>query len=179
MADLGVIAFSIVVAVFLIKTGIIETVLNQTQGVWFLGSFIAGAFFTSMFTVAPATVALGVIAQASPSLFIFAILGGLGALCGDLIIFRFVRDRLATDIMQMLNLSKRGRIRSFMRLKLFTWLTFSIGALVIASPLPDELGLAMMGVSKTKTSLFVPVSFVFNSIGIFVIGFIAKNLLGN
>jgi len=37
----------------------------------------------------------------------------------------------------------------------------------------------MMGFSKTKASLLIPVSFVFNSLGILIIGIIAKNLLGS
>ena len=177
--DLGIIIFSIVVAVLLIKTGAIEEVLNQTRNVWFLDSFIAGMFFTSIFTTVPAIVTLGAIAQASQSVLLVAIFGGLGALCGDLIIFRFMRDRLGEDIRGLIKNSKNGRLRSIVRLKFFRWLTFFLGALVIASPLPDELGLAMMGFSKMKTSLFIPVSFVFNSLGILVIGLIAKNLFGN
>ena len=179
MRDLGIIILSIIVAVLLIKTGTIEEILLRTQDLWFLGSFIAGMFFTSVFTVAPAIVALGEIAQSSQSVLPIALFGGLGALCGDLIIFRFMRDRFGEDIMRLIRNSGNGRLRSIVRLKSFRWLTFFLGALVIASPLPDELGLIMMGFSKTKTSLFIPVSFVFNSLGILVIGLIAKNLLGN
>ena len=176
--DFGIIVLSIFVAILLIQTGATEEVLKRTQRMWFLNSFIAGMFFTSIFTTAPAVVALGEIAQSSPSLFLSVIFGGLGALCGDLIIFRFMRDRLGEDIMRVVKHSGNGRLRHIIRLKFFKWLTFFLGALVIASPLPDELGLAMMGFSKTKTSLFIPVSFVFNSLGILVISLVAKNLLG-
>lgn len=177
--DIGVIVLSIIVAVLLAKTGAIEEILKQTRNVWFLDSFIAGIFFTSIFTAVPAIVALGEIAQSSPSVPLMAVFGGLGALCGDLIIFRFMRDRLGEDITRLIRNSGNSRIRSIVRLKSFRRLTFFFGALVIASPLPDELGLTMMGFSKTKTSLFIPVSFVFNFLGILCIGFVAKNLLGN
>ncbi len=177
--DIGIIVLSIIVAILLIKTGTIEEILKQTRDVWFLDSFIAGMFFTSVFTTAPAIVALGMIAQASQSVLLVAIFGGLGALCGDLIIFRFMRDRLGRNIMHLINNSGNGRLRSIVHLKSFRWLTFFLGALVIASPLPDELGLTMMGFSKTKTSLLIPVSFIFNFLGILVIGLVAKNLLGN
>lgn len=177
--DIGIIVLSVIVAILLIKTGTIEEILKQTREVWFLDSFIAGMFFTSVFTTVPAMVALGEIAQSSQSLLLVAMLGGLGALCGDLIIFRFMRDRFGEDIIRLMRDSGNSRLRSIVRLKFFRWLTFFLGALVIASPLPDELGLTMMGFSKTKTSLFIPVSFVFNSLGILVIGLVAKNLLGN
>lgn len=177
--DIGIIVLSIIVAILLIKTGAIEEILKRTRDLWFLDSFIAGMFFTSIFTTAPAIVALSGIAQSSQSVLLVAIFGGLGALCGDLIIFRFMRDRLGEDIMRLIKNSGNGRLRSIVRLKFFRWLTFFLGALVIASPLPDELGLTMMGFSKTKISLFIPVSFILNSLGILVIGLVAKNLLGN
>jgi len=177
--DIGIIVLSVIVAIILIKTGASEEILKQTRDLWFLDSFIAGMFFTSVFTTVPAIVALGEIAQLSQSVLLVAIFGGLGALCGDLIIFRFMRDRFGEDILHLIRNSGNGKLRSIVRLKSFRWLTFFLGALVIASPLPDELGLTMMGFSKTKTSLFIPVSFVFNFLGILVIGLVAKNLLSN
>src|SRR3989344_6493682 len=126
--DIGIIVLSVVVAIILIKTGAIEEILKQTQDLWFLDSFIAGMFFTSVFTTVPAIVALGEIAQSSQSVFLVAFFGGLGAMCGDLIIFRFMRDRLAGDIMRIINVSGNGRLRSIFRLKLFRWLTFFLGA---------------------------------------------------
>ena len=177
--DLVVIVISIVVAVILVKTGAIQNLLASFRGLEFIESFIAGLFFTSIFTTAPAIVALGEIAQMSQSVISVAIFGALGALCGDIIIFRFMRDRLGEDIMHLIKNSENGWLKHIIRLKFFRWGTFLLGALVISSPLPDELGLAMMGLSKTRTSLLIPVSFVFNFLGILVIGLVAKNLLGS
>lgn len=177
--DFGIVVLSIVVAILLIKTGAIKEVLKWTRDMWIIDSFVAGMFFTSIFTTAPAMVAFGEIARSAQSVFFVAFFGGLGALCGDAIIFRFMRDRFGEDIMQLARGSGESKLRSIMRLKFFRWLTFFLGALVIASPLPDELGLAMLGFSKTKTSLFIPVSFVFNFLGILGIGLIAKNVLGS
>jgi hypothetical protein len=52
-----------------------------------------------------------------------------------------------------------------------------LGALIIASPLPDELGLVFLGISKLKTRYFLPLSFVLNFFGILIIGLIAKSLV--
>ncbi|HEY4500718.1 MAG TPA: hypothetical protein VJI70_00395 [Candidatus Paceibacterota bacterium] len=176
--DAGIILISIIAAILMDKTGAIEGLLSLTRGVWFLDSFVAGLFFTSIFTTAPAIVALGHIAQSSQSVLPVALLGGLGALCGDLIIFQFMRDKLGEDIIRLVNSSGDGRLRSFMRLKMFRWSTFFLGALVLSSPLPDELGLAMMGLSRARISILIPISFAFNSFGILIIGLIAKNLFG-
>ena len=173
--DLSVIFLSILIAVILAKTGTLESILVSTQGARFIGSFIAGIFFVSVFTAAPATVALGEIAQ-SNSIITVAILGGLGALMGDLIIFRFVKDRVSEHFNYLIKISRSERFFSIFRLKLFRWIIPFVGALIIASPLPDEIGVAMLGLSKMKNSYFILLSFILNSAGILIIGLIAKGL---
>ncbi len=175
MRDLGIIILSIVIAIILVKTGALKSLLTSTQELKFIGSFVAGIFFVSVFTAAPATVVLAEIAQ-SNSVFWVAFFGGAGALIGDLVIFRFIKDRLSTDFLYLIKKSKSERLLSIFRLKLFRWLIPFIGALIVASPLPDELGLTMMGLSKMKTSFFIPLSFLLNFLGIITIGLIAKVL---
>ena len=173
MKDLAIIAFSVIIAILMVKTGALKTLLVSTQEVKFFGSFVAGIFFVSIFSAAPATVVLAEIAQ-SNSVFWVAFFGGVGALVGDLVIFRFIKDRLAEDFYHLIRKTKSERLAAIFRLKLFKWLVPFLGALIVASPLPDELGLAMMGLSKMKTSLFIPLSFSLNFLGILTIGFIAK-----
>lgn len=175
MRDLGIIIFSIVIAVILVKTGALKSLLISTQEIKFIGSFVAGIFFVSVFTAAPATVVLAEIAQ-SNSIFWVAFFGGVGALVGDLIIFRFIKDRLSADFLYLIKKTKFERLISIFRLKLFRWLIPFAGALIVASPLPDELGLTMMGLSKMKTFLFVPLLFLLNFLGIMTVGLIAKVL---
>ncbi|MFA5392160.1 MAG: hypothetical protein WC306_00490 [Candidatus Paceibacterota bacterium] len=169
--DLVIIAFSIVIAILMVKTGALKDLLISTQEIKFIGSFIAGIFFVFIFSVAPATVVLAEIAQ-SNSIFLVAFFGGIGALAGDLIIFRFMKDRVAEDFLQFIRKTKFKKLISFFRLRFLKWLIPFIGALIIASPFPDELGLAMMGLSKMKTSLFIPLSFFLNFLGILAIGLI-------
>lgn len=172
--DFGVIILSVFTAIILAKTGALESIITSTQEVRFIGSFIAGILFVSVFTVAPATVALGEIAQ-SNSVIAVAIVGGLGALVGDLIIFSFVRTKVSEDFSYLIKISKSEKLISVFKLKLFRWMIPFVGALIIASPLPDEIGVTMMGLSKLKTAFFIPLSFVLNSAGILIIGIIVKN----
>ena len=176
MKDIAVIALSILIAIILVKTGVLTNILASSRELKLLGSLIAGMFFTSVFTVAPATVALVEIARLN-SIFWVAILGGAGAMIGDLIIFRFVKNKLSEDILYLLKKSKSEQLISIFRLRIFRWSTVFLGALIIASPLPDELGLAMMGLSKIKTSLFIPISFLLNSLGILIIGLIVRSIM--
>ncbi|MDO8430082.1 MAG: hypothetical protein Q7S73_01830 [bacterium] len=171
--DFGIVILSILIAIMLAKTGALNEILTATQESRFLGSFLAGIFFVSIFTAAPAIVVLIEIIK-SNSILEVAFFGGIGALIGDLLIFHFIKDNLAKDIKWLIDKTKQERLVSIFKLKLFHWLIPFIGALIVASPLPDEIGLAMMGLSKMKTQLFIPISFLLNFIGIFILGLIAK-----
>lgn len=176
MRDIMLIVLSVIFAVVLAKTDILIKILTSTQELKFFGSFIAGIFFTSIFTTAPAIVTLGELARAN-SIMSVAILGAIGALAGDLIIFRFIRDEFSEHLMELVK--HQGivkRIRALSKLKFFRWLTFLTGGLIIASPLPDELGIGLLGFLKMKTSWFILISFLFNFMGILLIGLVAKIL---
>src|SRR3989344_3088448 len=167
LQDIGIITLSVLVAVLLVKTGVLKQALTSTMELGVMGSFIAGMFFTSVFTTAPAIVALGEIARANP-LALVALFGALGAVLGDLVIFHFVRDRLSEHLVEVLQHKSAGaRVKALLKLRYFRWLTVLVGGIFIASPLPlDELGIGLMGFTKLKRSWFVPLSFVFNFVGI-------------
>ena len=167
---------SVVVAGVLVKTGVISDFLRYSEKLEFLGSFIAGMFFTSIFTTAPAIVTLGEIAREN-SILPTALFGAIGAVVGDLIIFRFVRDRLSEHIVELVKHQGSGkRIKALFRLRFFRWFTFLLGGLIIASPFPDELGISLLGFSKMRLLWFIPLSWVANFIGILIISLVAKTL---
>src|SRR3990172_5076652 len=85
--DIGAIVLSVFVAIFITESGIINHVLASTES-HIIGSFIAGIFFTSIFTAVPATVVLVEIVGVN-SVLVVALFGAVGALLGDLVIFRF------------------------------------------------------------------------------------------
>ena len=176
LQDVVIIILSIFVAIILVKTEVLVRLLASAKELEILGSFIAGMFFTSIFTTAPAIVALGEIANAN-SVLITALFGGMGALVGDLIIFKFIKDRLSEHLLELIKHQSGGkRLRVLFKLKYFRWLNFLAGGFIIASPLPDELGISLLGFSKMRTSLFMVLSFSFNFVGIVLVGLIAKAL---
>ncbi len=174
--DATIIALGIFFVVFLEKSGAVERFLDLTRGFFPVVSFVAGIFFTSIFTTAFATVVLAEISQ-DYSLILTALFGGAGALLGDYIIFRFVRDTLLEDIRGLLAISHADRFTEIFRLHLFRFLAPFIGAVIIASPLPDELGVALLGLSEMSTKKFAVFSFVLNAAGIFIIGGIARAIV--
>ncbi|OHA00963.1 MAG: hypothetical protein A3C12_02685 [Candidatus Sungbacteria bacterium RIFCSPHIGHO2_02_FULL_49_20] len=171
--DAAIIALGIFFVVFLEKSGAVERFLDLTRGFFPLVSFVAGMFFTSIFTTVFATVVFAEIAQDN-SLVLTAVFGGLGAFVGDYIIFRFVRDTLLEDIRGLLQISHADRFAEIFRLQLFRFLAPFFGAVIIASPLPDELGVALLGLSEISTKKFAVFSFLLNATGIVIIGGIAR-----
>lgn len=175
--DVGLLVVSILVAVVLAKTGALGAVLAATHERRFLGSFLAGAFFISAFTAAPAAVVLAELSQAN-SIWLVAAVGALGSLTGDYVIFRFVRDSLSEDLLFLLRQRPLRRWRAILRLRSARWFLFFLGALIIASPLPDELGITLLGFARTRRRIFFLVSYAANFLGIFTIALAAKALAG-
>lgn len=163
-------------AVILAESGGVQKFLVSTQEIKFLGVFVAGMLFTSVFTVAPATVALGTIAAANDILTV-AVIGGLGALIGDLIIFRFLKEHLTDDLIKLMRINRGKKMIRWLNLPPFRWTLAAVGAVLVASPLPDELGLTLMGLSKINSFLFGLISFSFNALGIYLVGLAARALV--
>jgi hypothetical protein len=171
--DLILISLSIVSAILLVQSGIIENLLNKSLDFGLLSIFIAGIFFTSIFTTAPAIAIITEIADREP-LWAIAVLGGVGAVFGDYIIFHLIRYHIKEDVKSLLNLKRRSRWRFLFSTRIPKWFLALVGGIVIASPLPDELGIALIGFSKTNTFAFAIISFLCNSLGILVIAFLAR-----
>lgn len=166
--DIVMIAIGIIIAVVFVKTGLLNFFVTTFDGYYIISSFIAGIFFTSAFTIAPSSIALITIAQSSP---IGGVVfwGGLGAVVGDLILFFFIRDRFAEDLMKTIRPSTIKHIFHSLHFGFLKWLSPVLGALIIASPLPDEIGISLLGMSKVKTSVLIPISFAMNMLGIYVL----------
>ncbi len=176
LQDIGIIILSILIAIILVQTGIILSFINNLGVFKLFGAFIAGMFFTSVFTTVPALATLGEIALFQNP-FLVAIIGGIGAVIGDIIIFRFVRDRFADDLKEVFSLDHPSkRLKKLAAMKFFRWFVLFFGGLIIASPLPDELGVSILGLAKIKTRWFIPISFVFNTLGILVVALATREL---
>ena len=167
------VAASIVGAILIVRLGTVESFLFSIGGLTQAGSFIAGMFFTSLFTTAPATVVLGEIALvASP--WTVAAFGAIGAVVGDYLLFLIVRQGLKKDIELLVGHTGLRRLKKLGHTRLFHHVLPLLGALVLASPLPDEIGLAMLGFSKVDKDKFLLISLAMNFIGILAIGYAAR-----
>lgn len=173
--DFALLAFSLIVAILLVMSGATNRI-SDSLGAWGLvGAFLAGVGFSSAFFAAPATVVIFGLAQNHISFWLMAVVAALGAMVGDLLIFRFLRDGLAEDFRYLIERANDNeRLRHVFRSRLFYRIGSLIAALAIASPLPDEFGLAIFGLLHFNTARFLPISFVLNFLGILIILLLAQ-----
>ncbi len=174
--DLLLIATSVIAAFLLLASEESRALLAQFSTLGHAGSFLSGMLFTSIFTTAPSMVLIGELAQHQSALPI-ALWGGLGAALGDYALFRLMRGRLSRDVRFLLRHTRPERWPLICKTCLSRRFLPLLGALTIASPLPDELGLALLGLSNIKTSRFLPLSFTLNAVGIFVIALVARSVV--
>lgn len=134
----------------------------------FVGAFVAGVFFVSSFTVAIAGVGLFFMAETMNPIAL-SLVAGLGAVVGDYLIFRFIKDRVFEELKPLFLKIGGSKLHRILKFRHFRWLASILGAVVIASPFPDEIGIGLMGLSKIKNWQFIVLTFVLNSIGIYLL----------
>ncbi len=146
-----------------------HTLLKQLG---YFGTFLAGMGFTYGFTSAPATAILLILSK-DQNILLAGLLGGLGALVSDLMIFAFIRNMFADEIKK---LSKERIIRKLNHNHIIRkYFMPIIAGFIIASPLPDEIGITMFAASRNiSLKIFSIISYLLNTAGIFVILLIGK-----
>lgn len=175
LKHLLVLAVSIGAAIILSRLGVFDRVLELSGSMRIVGIFIAGFFYTSVLTIAPAAVVLAELsAHSSP--WIVAGLGAVAACLGDFILLSIVR-REERDVEEVLRHYHLSRVRRFAHLPLVRFGLGIAGFLVIASPLPDELGLALMGASGVRPGIFIGLSYLANFTGILALSAVVHSLI--
>jgi uncharacterized membrane protein YdjX (TVP38/TMEM64 family) len=166
--NLTILFTSLIFAFLLTQLEIFHQLL-LSLGTWgYVGAFFAGMLFVLSFTAATGAVILFILAEKLTPWEI-GLIAGLGAMVGDLTIFRFVKDDLINELEPLYKRFGGNHVNHVLHTRYFHWTLPLIGALIIASPLPDEIGVSLMGISKMKTYKFIFVSFLLNAIGIFLV----------
>lgn len=166
--NLTIMVFGIIFALVLSRMEVFHQVLLGLGEFEYVGAFFAGMLFVSTFTVATGALILLVLAENLP-LFPMAVAAGAGGVFGDLVIFYFVRDKLSDEIKDLYNRFGGKHLTHILHTVYFRWTLPVVGAVIIASPLPDEIGVSLMGISKMNVYRFIGISFLLNTTGILVV----------
>ncbi len=167
MAYFVLVAFIIVASYLLVVSGVLDK--WAALGGWWLilMTFVGGLCFTS-FSTTPLSVAIFVVLarDGNVPLYQIALLGGFGAMLGDAGLISTVKMSILDDLFEYFVRKTHGAFAQFAIKPIVRVLAVVLGALVIASPLPDEVGLSMMGMTQLPMRYIMLVSFVINSAAI-------------
>jgi hypothetical protein len=143
----------------------------------YFGTFIAGALFSYSFSAVPAAAILLILGH-EQNLYLAGFIGSLGALTSDIFIFKFSRlffkkrdikknDTLGT--LQKINVITKFLITHF-SVSFLKYLKITVAAIIIASPLPNEIGIAMLASTlNLSINSFIFISLILNLIGVFIL----------
>lgn len=138
----------------------------------YLGVFLAGMLFSFGFTT---PFAIGFFIVLNPeNIFLTGIIGGLGAMVTDLLILKFIRFSFMDEFDR---LEHTPVIKKFIYLiennlghKISVYLMYIFTGVIMASPLPDEIGVIMLsGIKHINALVFSIATFILNTIGIILI----------
>jgi hypothetical protein len=162
--DLIALLASVIAGIILFTSRDFASLIHGLGNFSYANAVIAGALFTSAITTGPATAALYYLAG-DMNIILLAFLGALGAVVGDFIIYNVLKKTIHY-------VTHESKFRLEIPRK-YNLLAFLLAGAIIASPLPDELGFAILGASKIHIKHVLLFSYVFNFIGILIIGVIA------
>lgn len=165
--DFLMLAASILFTFLLAKFDLILKLEQLVQHDYLL-AFVTGIFFISFLTVVPATFVLSNLIL-HDNLLAISLVAGAGAMFGDLLIFWFVKDRLTNNFFNFLHPKKGGRWSRLQENKIFRFFLPVLGAAIIASPFPDEIGVTLLGASRMKKRYFIPMTYLLNTVGIYLV----------
>jgi membrane protein DedA with SNARE-associated domain len=158
-------ALGVIFAITLTQIPEFNQFINYLGGFGYFSAFFAGLLFVSTFTVATGGLILPSLTPTLSPLFLI-IFAAIGAVFGDLLLFLLVKKNVSENVAPVYEkFAARHHLKKILHTKYFAWTLPVIGALIIASPLPDELGISLLGLSEMKFAQFMLVSLLSHTIG--------------
>lgn len=159
---------SLSLAWYFLKSGSLNPLIDRILPVMFLAEFLAGCFY-AFFLTSPLSIAMFVILAQKQNPILLAIVAGFGAALIDLLIVKFLKKEVNQDLNLLAKSFRFYLINKALSFFKLDFLLPIIGVIIIASPLPDELGLFLLGASKLKSYQIFLLSFILNTAGILLI----------
>lgn len=159
-------------AYFLFSNPVISSFIAKLENLGYIGFFIAGLFFSFGFS---APFAVGFFITSNPSnLFLAALLGAIGGTLGNLVIFKSIRSSFLGELKALEDekpiKALHEIVKNNLHIKMSVYLLYIFAGLIIASPLPNEIGVALLATIKhIKVKTLNILSFIFNGFGIIII----------
>jgi uncharacterized membrane protein YdjX (TVP38/TMEM64 family) len=167
--NLFLLLLGVLVALLVLRIPFLNELLLKTSNLGYFGALIAGFLFVYGFTVSFGVLLLTVLAKDFSPL-VLALISSLGAMLGDLVVFKIVRDSLKGELMSLYRkIDKNYFLVRILKKKHFRWVLPFLGLFLIASPFPDEIGVVLVGFSRMNKFSFALITFILNFFGIFLL----------
>lgn len=164
----AVFILSLSFAWWLIKSGYLQSLVETIIPLRFVSEIVAGVLYTS-FLSAPVSLAMLVILAQENNPIITALLAGMGAALGDILMIKFFRGNLYSDLNRVSKLMGFEKFNIILQKLHLSFALPLVGAIIVASPFPDELGLFLLGASKLRYREIALLTYILNTTGILLI----------
>src|SRR3989344_4988751 len=159
-----------VVFIFLADSKVANFIQSVGMQGGLLSLLVAGAAYSNFITSPAAAAAIFFLGKVYNPLLVAAI-GAFGTVFTDYLLFRFIKTKARASF---LHLAEGFRTKYRKTRKTLRILGTIVAGLIIASPLPDELGVAILGIENYKTKWFLLFSYVMNFLGILAISWLGS-----
>jgi hypothetical protein len=165
----ALIIMSIILAIFILRSEFLKTYISGLGEWGIIGALISGMFYAYSFTLAPALASLILIAEdIHPMLASF--FAAVGATFGCYLLFAMIRHHLPkTSLIEKIKDEERVILK---KLK-YHWVLPLFVAIIFASPLPDELGVSLLGLAHVNKYKFMALVFALSFIGFLIVLWLA------
>ncbi len=159
---------TLAIFIVLLDTTIMAAGFDLISKLGYVGVFISGVLFVSLFTAVPAVILLLSFEELNP--FAVALVAGIGAMLGDYLILKFAEEKVAYELKPLAYKFGVPQAIAYLQGRKSTLcLVRIIGAFMIASPLPDELAIGLLGIGKLNRVSFLLICGVLNVLGILLL----------
>lgn len=165
-----IILISVAIAIYIQTSFVADVLVSYFSSIFFIPAALAmGFLFSITFTAAISTSVFILLAETTHNPFLIALIGGFGSLAANSIVYKFFKEEIIDDIQFIEKRYAKRIAHKIIHSKTVIGLTPYIAALLLASPLPDELGILMLAGANFKYTRFFLFSFAFHTIGILII----------
>ncbi len=163
---------SIIIAYYIFSKPTVSNWMIQLNNLSYIGIFIGGLLLAFGFT---APFGVGILLTSRPeNIFLAVLIAGLGAMISDMIIFKMIKFSFMNEFKELKKTKTAYAIKKITRknkhILIKHYLLYIFAGIMIATPLPDEIGVSMLaGLTTIKPKKLATISFLLHAIFVFLI----------
>jgi uncharacterized membrane protein YdjX (TVP38/TMEM64 family) len=135
----------------------------------YFGTFLAGLLYPYALTSAAGTGILLILAK-EQNILLAGVVAGIGALISDTIIFLFVKHGFGDEVKKLSKETVVQTVNRWIPDSVRLYLLATLASVLIASPLPTEIGIMLMtSIKNMSVKKFIIIVYILHATAIFVI----------